>query len=77
MIARASGLGMGVGRFSRPLGRVGVLPMPHAGQDTTRRVESVGKVLPAAGVLQLCVPGVAVGVFIDCRSVADGVEVTR
>ena len=30
-----------------------------------------------AGVLELLVPGVAVGVIIDCRCVADGVEVTR
>jgi hypothetical protein len=41
MIARASGLGMGVGRFSRLLGGVGVLAMLNAGLDTTRRVESV------------------------------------
>jgi hypothetical protein len=30
-----------------------------------------------AGVLQLLVPGVAVGVFIDRRCVADEVEVTH
>jgi len=41
MIARASGLGMGVGRFSRPLRGVGVLAMPDAGRDITRRVESI------------------------------------
>ena len=41
MIARASGFGMRVGRFSRPLRGVGVLAMPDAGLDTTRRVESV------------------------------------
>jgi len=35
MIAWASGLGMGVGRFSRPLRGVGVLAMPDAGLDTT------------------------------------------
>jgi len=77
MISRASGLGMGVGRFSRPLRGVGVLAMPDAGLDTTRRVESVCKVPPGAGVLRLLVTGVAVGVFIDRRSVADGVEATR
>jgi len=77
MIARASGLGMGVGRFSRPLREVGVLAMPDAGLDTTRRIESVCKVLPGEGVLRLLVPGVAAGVFIDCRSVADGVEAMR
>jgi hypothetical protein len=46
MIAQASGLGMGVGRFSRPLGGVGVLAMPDGGLDTMRRVESVCKVPP-------------------------------
>jgi len=73
MIARASGLGMRVGRFSRPLRGVGVIAMPNAGLDTTRRVA----VPPGAGVLRLLVTGVAVGVFIDRRCVADGVEVTR
>jgi hypothetical protein len=73
MIARASGLGMGVGRFSRPLRGVGVIAMPKAGLDTTRRVEDP----PGAGVLRLLVIGVAVGVFIDRRCVADGVDVTR
>jgi len=47
--------------------------MPDAGLDTMRRVE----VPPGAGVLWLLVPGVAVGVFVDRRCVADGVEVTR
>jgi hypothetical protein len=51
MIARASGLGLGVGRFSKPLRGVGVLAMRDAGLDTTRRVESVCKVPPGAGVL--------------------------
>jgi len=73
MIARASGLGMGVGRFSIPRRGVGVITMPDAGLDTTRHSE----VLPGAGVLRLLVPGVAVGVFVDCRCVADGEEVTR
>jgi len=73
MIARASGLGMMVGRFSRPLRGVGVIAMPNAGLDTTRCVA----VPPGAGVLRLLVTGVAFGVFIDCRCVADGVEVTH
>jgi len=77
MITWASGLGMGVVRFSRPLRAVGVLAMPDAGLDTTQRVESVCKVPPRAGVLRLLVPGVVVGVFIDHRSVADRVEATR
>ena len=34
MIARASGLGMRVGRLSRPLTGVGVLAMLDAGLDT-------------------------------------------
>jgi len=73
MIARASGLGMGVGRFSRPLRGVGVLAMPDVGLDTTRRVESVCDVPLGAGVLRLLVPCVAVGVIIDRRCVAGGV----
>jgi hypothetical protein len=77
MITRASGLGMGVGRFSRLLGGVGVLAMPDAGLDTTRHVESSNVIPLGAGVLRLLVPGVAVGVIIDHRCVADGVEVTR
>jgi hypothetical protein len=77
MIARASGFMMGVGRFSRLLRGLGVLAMPDAGLDTTRRVESVCMVPLGAGVLRLLVPGVAVGVIIDSRCVADGVEVTR
>ena len=72
MIARASTLWMGVGRFSRLLRGVGVRAMPNAGRDTTRCVE----VPPGAGVLRLLVTGVAVGVFIDRRCVVDGVEVT-
>jgi len=77
MIARASGFGMGVGRFSRRLRGVEVLAMPDAGLDTTRRVKSVCMVPLGAGVLRLLVPGVAVGVIINSRCVADGVEVTR
>jgi len=73
MIARASGLGMVVGRFSRPLRGVGVLAMPDAGLDTTRRIESVCEVPPVAGMLRLLLPGVAVGIIIHRRCVADGV----
>jgi hypothetical protein len=51
--------------------------MPDAGLDTTRRVESVCMVPLEAGVLRLLIPGVAVGVFIDSRCVADRVEVMR
>jgi hypothetical protein len=73
MIVRASGFGMGVCRFSRPLRGVGVIAMLNAGLDTTRRIE----VPPGAGVLPLLVTSVVVGVYIDRRCVADGVEVTR
>jgi len=75
---QASGFGMGVGRFSRPLRGVGVLAMPDAGLDTTRRVESVCEVPLGAGVLYLLVSGVAVGVIIDRHCVADGlISATR
>jgi len=47
--------------------------MLDAGRDTMGRVE----VPPRAVGLRLLVPGVAVGVFIDHRCVADAVEVTR
>ena len=77
MIARASGFGMRVGRFSRLLRGVGVLAMPNAGLDTTRRFESSCTVPLEADVLRLLVTGVVVGVIIDRRCVADGVEVTR
>jgi hypothetical protein len=73
MIAWASGLGMGVGRFSRPLRAVGVIAMPNAGLDTTRRVADPLR----GGVLRLLLSGMAVGVLIDHRCVADRVEVTR
>jgi hypothetical protein len=71
MIARASGLGMGVGRFSRPLERVEVIAMLNAELQTNQCVE----VPPGAGVLQLLVTGVAVGEFIDSHCVVDGVPV--
>jgi len=41
MIVRASGLGMGVGRFSRQLRGVGVLAMPDAALNAMRCIESV------------------------------------
>ena len=47
MIARASGLGIGVGRSARLLRGVGLKAMPDAGLDTMRRNE----VHPGAGVL--------------------------
>jgi len=73
MIAWASGLGMRVGRMSRPLRKVGVLVMLDAGLDTTRRIESVCEVPLGAGVLRLLVPSEAVGGIIDRRCVVDGV----
>ena len=76
LIAWASGLGMGVGRFPRPLKGVGVEAILDATLDTTRRVLSACEVPLGAGVLRLCVPSVAVMVFIDPRCVTDGVEVT-
>jgi len=76
MIKLASGFGMGVGRFSRPLRGVGVLAMLDAGLDTTRLVESVCVILLGAGVLRLLVPGGVVGLIIDRRCLANGVEVT-
>jgi len=77
MITCGSGLGMGVGRFSRPLRGVGVRAMPDAGLDTMRRVESVGEVWLGAGVLLWLVRSMAVGVIIDRRCAVDGVKVTR
>jgi hypothetical protein len=49
--------------------------MVDAEQDATQRVESVSMILLGAGVLLLLVPGMAVGVIIDHRCVADRVEV--
>jgi len=77
MIVRASALEMGVGRFSRLLRGVGVLAMPDMGLDIMRCIESICKFPLGAGMLQLLVPGEAVGVFIDHRSVVNGVEVTH
>jgi len=77
MIARASGFVMRVGRFSTPLRGVRLLATPDAGLDTTRCVESLCAIPLGAGVLRLLVLGVAVGVIVDRRCVADGVEVMR
>jgi len=73
MIVRALGFGMGVARFSQPLRGVGVLSMLDMRIDTLRHIESVCKVPPGIGMLRLLVPSVVVGVYIDLRSVADGV----
>ena len=69
---QASGLGMRLGRCSRPVKGVGLTTVPDARLDTARRVEGP----PAPGVFRLLVPGMAVGEYTDCRCVADGVEVT-
>jgi len=50
--------------------------MPDAELDTTQHVESGCMVPLGAGVLRLLVPNLAVGQIIDCRCIADGVEVT-
>jgi len=76
MIAQASCIEMGVNRLSRPLRVVGKLPMLDARPNTMQRVESVSVVLPGAGLLQLVVPSIAVGVRIDHCCVPDGVEAT-
>jgi hypothetical protein len=68
---------MGIGRFSRPQGGEEVEAIPDARLDATRCVESECEVPAGAGVLRLHVPGMAVGVIIDRRCVADGVTVTR
>jgi len=51
--------------------------MPDAGLDTMQCVESVCTVPLGAAVFRLLVSGVVVGVIIDRRCVADGVEVMR
>jgi hypothetical protein len=66
---------MGVGRFSSPLKGVGVLAMPDAELDTTRRIESVFVIPLGAGVFRLLDASVEVGVIIDRRCVGDRVEV--
>jgi hypothetical protein len=75
MIARVAGLGMGADTFSRCLGDVVEQAMPDAGLDPMRRVESVCNILLGSSVLQQILPGMGVGVHIDHRCVADGVEV--
>ena len=77
MITLASGVEMQVDWFSRQLRGVGVLAMPNAGLDAMRRLESASEVPLGADVLRLLVPGIAVGVLVDSRSVVDGVEVTH
>jgi hypothetical protein len=67
---------MGFGRFSRPQRGVGALAMLNAWLNITGRNESVSEIPPGAGVLRLFPPGMAVGVIIDSRCVADGVTVT-
>ena len=47
--------------------------MQDAGLDTMRHVVCVCEVPRCAGVLRLLLPGVAVGVIIDRRCIADGV----
>jgi len=51
--------------------------MADGGLDIMWRVESVCEVHLGAGVLQLRVPAMVVGVIIDRHCVADGVEVTH
>jgi hypothetical protein len=51
MVVQASGLGMGVGRFSRLRRGVGVLAMLEVTLDTTRHIDSVCEVPLGAGVL--------------------------
>jgi len=51
--------------------------MLDTGLDTTQPVEFVYVVPPGASVLSLLVPGMVVGIFIDCRCIADRVEATR
>jgi hypothetical protein len=51
--------------------------MPDAGLDTTRCVDLEHMVPLYGAVLRLLVPGVVVGVIIECCCVADGVEVMR
>jgi len=72
MNARPSRLGTVVGRFSRQLRGVGVIAMPDSGLHRARQDE----MSPGTGVLQLVVPAVAVGVFIVCRCLVDGVDIT-
>jgi hypothetical protein len=67
----------GCRQVSRPLRGVGVLAMPDPGLDRMQRVESVCMVPLGAGVLRLLLPGMAVGVMVDRRCVADVLAVTH
>jgi hypothetical protein len=51
--------------------------MPDAGLDRMQRVESVCMVPLGAGVLRLLLPGMAVGVMVDRRCVADVLAITH
>jgi len=64
IITWAFRLEMGVGWFSRLLRGVGVVAIPDVGVNTMQRIESVCNVSPAAGMLWLLLPVVAVGVLI-------------
>jgi len=68
---------MGVGRFSRPGSGVGMLAMQDARLDPMRQIESDCNDPPGAGVLQLLICGIVVGVIIDHSSAVDGVTVTH
>jgi len=77
MVMRASGVGMGVGLYSRPWRGVGVVAIPEVRLNTMRHVESVCEVPPATGVLRLLVLSMVVGAIIERCCVAAKVEVTR
>jgi len=49
--------------------------MPDAGLNTMRSFECVCRIPRGEGVLRLLVPSVPVGVIIERRNAADGVEV--
>jgi hypothetical protein len=68
---QASGLGMLVGRFSRPLRGVGVLALRDPGLDISQCGQSLCEVPPGAGV-----PSVRFGAYINHHCVVGGVEVT-
>jgi len=72
IMVQSAGLGMGVGRYSRPLWGVILQAILDVGQDTTQCIKSVCEVPPGAGLI---VPCGVVEVFIDRRSVADMVGV--
>jgi hypothetical protein len=76
MVVRASGFGIGVLRFSRPLRGVGVQAMLDGRLDTMQHIESVCEVLPSADVLQLLRAGMEVAVIIERHCVVDVVAIT-